>query len=139
MILGPGSRIVIDTNVYLSRFLRPASVPGRAVERALKRDFILVSTPTVLELRDVLSRRKFARYVDPREAGPFLSRIRSIAEHIEVVSRIEACRHPKDNKFLELAVDGRADLILTGDRDLLTLHPIRGIPIVTPMQYLAED
>jgi predicted nucleic acid-binding protein len=40
---------------------------------------------------------------------------------------------------LELAVDGQADLILTGDQDLLVLNPFRGIPIVTPMQYLAED
>ena len=139
MKLRPGSRIVIDTNVYLSRFLRPTSVPGRAVERAMKRNITLVSTSTLIELRDVLSRRKFARYVDPREAEPYLSRITSAAEHIEVLSKIEACRHPKDNKFLELAIDGRAHLILTGDQDLLVLSPFRGISIVTPAQYLAED
>jgi len=139
MSLRPRSRIVIDTNVYLSRYLRPTSVPGRAVERALERDITLVSLPTLLELRDVLNRRKFSRYVNQSEASPFLNRVAGAAEQIEVLSQIEICRHPKDNKFLALAVDGHADLILTGDQDLLVLNPFRGIAVVTPMQYLAED
>jgi putative PIN family toxin of toxin-antitoxin system len=130
---------VIDTNVYLSRFLRPTSVPGRALERAIKGNILLISTPTLLELRDVLARKKFARYVDPHEAEPFLSRVAQAAEHVHIVSCIHACRHPKDDKFLELAIDGKADLILSGDRDLLFLSPFRNVPIVTPMQYLAED
>jgi len=139
MSLRPRSRIVIDTNVYLSRYLRPTSVPGRAVQRALERDITLVSLPTLLELRDVLNRRKFSRYVNQSEASPFLNRVAGAAEQIEVLSQIEICRHPKDNKFLALAVDGHADLILTGDQDLLVLNPFRGIAVVTPMQYLAED
>src|SRR5271165_1660088 len=105
MSLRPRSRIVIDTNVYLSRYLRPTSVPGRAVERALERDITLVSLPTLLELRDVLNRRKFSRYVNQSEASPFLNRVAGAAEQIEVLSQIEICRHPKDNKFLALAVD----------------------------------
>ena len=139
MSLRPRSRIVIDTNVYLSRYLRPTSVPGRAVQRALERDITLVSLPTLLELRDVLNRRKFSRYVNQSEASPFLNRVAGAAEQIEVLSQIEICRHPKDNKFLALAVDGHADLILTGDQDLLVVNPFRGIAVVTPMQYLAED
>jgi predicted nucleic acid-binding protein len=55
-----------------------------------------------------------------------------------VYSSIQACRDPKDNKFLELAVDGHAALILTRDRDLLVLSRFRGISLVNPMQYLAE-
>jgi predicted nucleic acid-binding protein len=47
-----------------------------------------------------------------------------------------ACRDPTDDKFLELAVSGNADLILSGDKDLLTLHPFRGIPIVTPAAFV---
>jgi uncharacterized protein len=46
------------------------------------------------------------------------------------------CRHPEDNKFLELAIDGRADVIITGDAHLLELHPFRGIPILQPAAYL---
>jgi len=58
---------------------------------------------------------------------------------VPVFTTIRVCRDPRDDKFLELAVDGRADLILTGDSDLLTLHPFRGIAILTPAQYLEPD
>ncbi len=136
---GYRNRIVIDTNVYLSRFLRPTSVPGRAVERALETDIPLLSAVILSELRDVLTRPKFARYVDLNEAEPFLLRIIDAAQQIDGHTRIEACHDPRDNKFLELAVDGHADLILSGDQDLLVLRTFRGIPIVNPTQYLAED
>jgi predicted nucleic acid-binding protein len=53
-----------------------------------------------------------------------------------ITERIVACRDPTDDKFLELAVSGNADLILSGDKDLLTLHPFRGIPIVTPAAFV---
>jgi putative PIN family toxin of toxin-antitoxin system len=109
------------------------------VERAFAADVPLVSRATLLELQAVLLRDKFARYVDRRDIDPFLNYISETAEQISTHSTIRACRHAKDNKFLELAVDGQADLILTGDQDLLALHPFRGIAIITPMQYLAED
>lgn len=50
--------------------------------------------------------------------------------------RIRACRDPKDDKFLELAVNGSASLIITGDKDLLALDPFRGIGIITPAGFL---
>ena len=49
---------------------------------------------------------------------------------------IRACRDPRDDKFLQVAVDGRANLILTGDLDLLALHPFAGVAIVSPAAYL---
>ena len=58
------------------------------------------------------------------------------AELIVITERIVACRDPHDDKFLELAVNGRADLIVSGDGDLLALHPFRGIPIVTPAVFV---
>jgi len=62
-------------------------------------------------------------------------RIFSKAELITIVERITACRDPTDDKFLELAVNGRADMIVTGDLDLLVLHPFRGIPIITSVAF----
>lgn len=53
-----------------------------------------------------------------------------------VTERIAACRDPTDDKFLELAVNGRGDLIVSGDGDLLVLNPFRGIPIVSPTTFL---
>jgi putative PIN family toxin of toxin-antitoxin system len=131
-------RVVIDTNVYVSRFLRESSTPGRALEFALRNEVVLLSRATFEELRATLSKPKLARYLDPNEFGPFLRELIESSEIVEPYTVIRACRHPKDDKFLELAIDGRADLILTGDNDLLALHPFRGISILSPMQYLGQ-
>jgi predicted nucleic acid-binding protein len=55
---------------------------------------------------------------------------------VPITERIAGCRGPTDDKFLELTVNGHADLIVTGDRDLLALNPFRGIPIVTPAAFV---
>jgi uncharacterized protein len=55
---------------------------------------------------------------------------------IEPKEQINECRDPKDNKYLELAVSGKAEAIVTGDTDLLVLHPFRDIQIVTPQEFL---
>lgn len=59
-----------------------------------------------------------------------------IAETISVTTAVTACRDPRDDKFLSLAFAGEADLIITGDDDLLVLHPFQGVSIVTPRQFL---
>jgi predicted nucleic acid-binding protein len=53
-----------------------------------------------------------------------------------IIYSIQACRDPRDDKFLEVAVHGQSDLIVTGDGDLLALHPFRGIDILAPAAYL---
>jgi putative PIN family toxin of toxin-antitoxin system len=90
----------------------------------------------MLELADVLSRPKFDRYINLEDRQQFLRLLGGIVELVPVVVTIHACRDPKDDKFLDLAVSGNANLILTGDDDLLALHPFRGIAILTPAQYL---
>ncbi len=59
------------------------------------------------------------------------------AEAVTTVEVVTACRDPTDDKFLELAINGRADVVITGDRDLLVLHPFRGIPIVSPATFIS--
>jgi len=65
-----------------------------------------------------------------------LEEFQALATFIQILTPIRACRDPKDDKFLEVAVHGRADAIVTGDADLLALHPFRGIAILTPADYL---
>ena len=132
-------RIVIDTNVYVSFFIRPESVPARAVAKAWRQDKTLVSLKTWTELRIVLKRPKLARYIESGLLDPFLRNVWTVAEPITITSPIRACRDPRDDKFLEVAVHGRADLIVTGDADLLALHPFRGIAILTPAEYLGRE
>ena len=131
-------RIVIDTNVYLSRALRGASVPGRAVDKAWLEAETLLSTATWTELQIVLRRAKFAPFLRPVDVKNFLAQVWELALHIPDPPAIRACRDPKDDKFLEVATHGRADAIITGDQDLLTLNPFRGIAILTPAEYLAH-
>jgi len=53
-----------------------------------------------------------------------------------IQTRITICRDPRDNKFLELAVDGKAQIIITGDQDLLILNPFENIDVLTPRDFL---
>jgi putative PIN family toxin of toxin-antitoxin system len=133
------ARIVIDTNVYVSRALRQGSVPGMAVDKAWLEATTLFSDATWLELQAVLKRAKFARYIQAGTLGPYLVKVREHSSLISIPTPIRACRDPKDDKFLEVAVHGRADVIVTGDTDLLALNPFRGIAILTPAEYLERE
>ncbi|MGD0182708.1 MAG: putative toxin-antitoxin system toxin component, PIN family [Terriglobales bacterium] len=129
-------RIVADTNCLVSRLLLPSSVPGDAVRRAADSGLLLASEATMNELADVLARPKFDRYISLADRQQFLRLLGRVAEFVPIVYPIRECRDPKDDKFLELALNGRAHLIITGDADLLALHPWREIAIVTPARYL---
>lgn len=131
-------RVVIDTNTLISRLLLPASVPAQAVRKAVAEVQLLASDATMMELADVLARPKFGPYVTIAERQEFLRLFDRIAERIPIIHMVHACRDPKDDKFLELAVNGEAHLIITGDADLLTLRPFRGINILTPASYLTR-
>ncbi|NUM49290.1 MAG: putative toxin-antitoxin system toxin component, PIN family [Anaerolineales bacterium] len=85
---------------------------------------------------DVLGREKFNKYVSEEERLEFLSGLLQEVELIEISEPVSECRDPKDDKFLELAVNGKAECIISGDGDLLSLHPFREITIVTPRDFL---
>jgi len=89
-------------------------------------------------LNDIFGRDKFDRYVIREDRERFLVAFLRAAIAIEITEPIAACRDPKDDKFLELAVSGGATCIVTEDNDLLALHPFRGIPIVSVEQFLAS-
>ena len=91
------------------------------------------------KLDQVLKREGFDRYVTEQERMEFLAVLLREATLIQVDVHIGACRDPKDNKFLELAVSGQADCIVRGDQDMLVLHPFHGMPIVTPRGFVDEE
>ena len=129
-------RIVVDTNVFVSAIIFPSSVPRQVVDHALDQDVLLLSEATMSELTGILSRTKFNHYVSREERLLFLAQIGSVAEFVPIIRLVRECRDPKDDKFLEVALNGRADVIITGDADLLALHPWRGIEILSPTDYL---
>jgi len=134
----PPRRWVVDTNALISRLLLPTSVSAHAVQKALSSGDLIVSDATLQELADVLGRPKFNKYLSPEERREFFQLLSRVAIRIEVLRPIKACRDPKDDKFLELAINGRADAIITGDEDLLVLHPFFGIPILSPKSFLDQ-
>ncbi len=129
--------MVIDTSAVVSAVLLPQSVPRQAFDRASTVGTVLLSAATLGELNDVLRRPRFEKYLREAERLEFLAALVGSAEIIEVTEVVTDLRDPKDNKFLELAVSGRANYIISGDQDLLVLNPFRGILIVTPQAFLA--
>lgn len=132
--------IVLDTNLIVSAALLPKSTSGRALLKALQYGELVVSDATWAELLQVLHRPKFDRYfAPPARRAEFLDLLARSVRWCDVTSRTGDCADPKDNKFLELACDAPAMLIVTGDDDLLRLHPWRGVRIVAPAAFTAED
>jgi uncharacterized protein len=129
---------VCDANVIVSALLFEESAPGRAFGAALDQGGILLSADVFAEITEVLRRPKFDRYLTREERDAFLKELLRQATLVEVSESITDCRDPKDNKYLELAVAGKARCLVSGDRDLLDLHPFRGIPIRTPQEFLAD-
>ncbi len=135
---GGFGRCVCDTNVLVSLLLRRQSTPALAVARALTGSGKLLASPATLgELDEVLMRPKFDRYVSRAVRAQFLIDLMPVIELVRPEARIRACRDPRDDKFLELAAHGRADTIITGDADLLALHPFHGVAILSPQAFLA--
>ena len=130
-------RVVIDTNVVVSAALLPRSLPRQAFDWSLEHGTLLISSATVAELNDVLRRPRFDTYVHEDERLAILAALVRDAELVEVTEVVTDCRDPKDNKF-ELALNGKATHIVSGDGDLLVLHPFRGNPILTPQGFLAQ-
>lgn len=132
-------RVVLDTNVLIGGLLSTTSTPARAVEQAISSGQLLASTDTLRELMTKLLSPKFDRYVLRERRDALLLRLAPLIEIVEVVQRVQACRDPEDDKFLEVAFNGRADVVVSGDRDLLELNPFRGIAILAPAAYVERQ
>ncbi|HRQ38391.1 MAG TPA: putative toxin-antitoxin system toxin component, PIN family [Chloroflexota bacterium] len=127
---------VFDTNVVISALLLKNSVSRLAFDKAIVDGRLLISLETIDELNDVLKRPKFNKYVTEKERRQFVATLVQDAELVTITQQIAICRDPKDDKFLELAISGEADCIVSGDKDLLSLHPFQGISIVRPDAFL---
>ena len=129
-------RCVFDTNVLVSALLLPDSKPRHALDMALRKGKVLLSFAALAELYEVLSRKRFRRYVDEEDIRSFLAALTREGEWVDVDVKIQACRDAKDDKFLEVALSGHGTHIVTGDSDLLALNPFQGIEILPPHRFL---
>lgn len=128
-------RIVLDTNVYISAFLYGGK-PKQVLELVLARQVhLLISIPLQSELQRVL-RDKFS--FTPRDLAAKTDVLWKHAEWISPRRRLSLCRDESDNRVLECAAEGRADVVVTGDRDLLDLPAMEGFAILTPAEFLSR-
>lgn len=134
-------RAVVDTGVLVSGLIRPRGTIGDVLHALRDGRFTTIySTPMMVEVIDVLGRAKFrAKYhVQFDDITALVNLIRLRGELVIPKRVITVCRDPKDNKFLEAALAGEAEAIVTGDDDLLTLHPFEGVDILRPAEFLAR-
>ena len=134
-------RVVVDTNILVRAIIKPDGSVGPVLLHFRRGDYTLLYAQSLLEeLIDVLNRprirTKYQLFDDDIQTVVGLILLRG--EVVTPRQPITVCRDPKDDKFLEVAVEGEADLIVSGDEDLLTLHPFRGIPILSPRDFLSK-
>jgi len=127
---------VFDTNTLISRLLTPGGVPAKAVDHALTNGILLVSEDTMNELARVLDRPKFDPYVSRENRRQFISLLGGVARLVPIARKVHVCRDPKDDMFLDVALNGEAKAIITGDADLLALNPFHGVRIAKPAEFL---
>lgn len=134
-------RVVVDTGILVSALIRPKGTVGNVLHALRDGRFIAIySTPMMLEVTDVLDRPKIQEkyHVQPEDIIALINLVRLRGELVIPKDTVTACRDPKDNKFLEAALAGEADAIVTGDDDLLVLHPFEGVDILRPVEFLAR-
>ena len=129
---------VFDTNSLISALLIKTSISRQAFDKALDHYRIIISDETAAEFDDVAGREKFETYLKVGEREAFEELLHREAQFVEVTETVEASRDPDDDKFLELAVAGEAEVIISGDKDLLVLDPFRDVRIVRPRTFVEE-
>jgi len=132
-------RAVVDTNILIRALIKPQGTVGPVLTHLRDGDYtLLYADPLLDELiaKLTLPRIRNKYHLSDEDVETVLALILLRGEPVTPQRRITACRDPKDNIVLEVAVDGGADFIVTGDNDLLVLHPFEGIPIIGPAEFL---
>lgn len=133
-------RAVIDTNVLVSALIKPSGAPGRVLDCLLEGGFTLVLSPDLIgELRRSLGYTRIRKYLrlSGEECEALLAQLSMIGDSVDGTLALEVeLRDPKDRMVVMAAVEGRADCIVTGDKDLIVIGDFPGVAIVTPRAFL---
>ena len=129
------TRVVLDTNVLVSG-LGWSGPPAAIVDAVTAGELTLLSSSALrAELRRVLSYPKLAKvFANPDAIADLVA---SASVEVLTTTQLQVVADDSDNRVLEAALDGGADYIVSGDDDLLALGSFEGIPIVTPVIFLA--
>jgi len=135
----PDKYFVADANVIISAAIFVSQKPTLALQKILLEGTLAFSEDILQEYAETLSRKRFDKYVSIEKRLNFLQQLTASGTLIAIKNKIQACRDPKDDKYLELALAYSAKCIVTGDADLLILHPFKDIPVLTPAEFLADS
>ncbi len=130
------SRVVLDTSTLIGAILKPQSIPAQALNLATEHAEILVSEETLAELAQVIERTHLDQYRSPEERQTFYRTYAEVALLVAVSKPVVACRDPKDDKFLSVAVAGGASLVVSSDRDLLSMQKFGDIHLLSARAFV---
>jgi len=128
-------KVVIDTNLWIS-FLISRNNEKLDFLFSSGKIRLLFSERLFAEFIRVASREKFKKYFSESDIEEFLEKIKQVAKLVHTYSIQTQCRDAKDNFLLELAIDGKADYLVTGDNDLLILQTVQKTKIVRMNDFL---
>ena len=123
-------RVILDTNLWISFLI---SKDFTAIDNLIQGQDItlLFSSESLEEFLEVAQRPKFKKFFSVKDIEKLLEIFDQFAELIRIKSNLKLCRDPKDNFLLNMAVDGKADYLVTGDKDLLVIEQIKRTQIIT--------
>ncbi len=129
----PLLRVILDTNIYISAALSPKGSSARVLALARRRRFKLITSQYIInEIGKIL--RRLGR--EERDIIKQLKEITHIAEIVQPTTSIRIVRDPKDDAIIEAAVDSKADMVVSLDKDLLTLKAYNNIPVLHVVDLL---
>jgi putative PIN family toxin of toxin-antitoxin system len=140
-VLPEYSKVVVDTNVLLSAALSSRGAPAELVDRLLAEGRLIFSEATFAELESRIWKPKFDRYIPIERRKQILLELNSVAMWVEIPVAISIqafSRDVKDDPFIHAALAAGASRLISGDDDLLCLHPLDKLHIVTPRAALDE-
>lgn len=129
-------KVVVDTNIFVSAFLGSKNAKLIVRDIFMEQYLLIMSQEQLQEIKGVLQRPKFSKYIHPHELDELISLLSLKSIIPSNYGKINDCRDKKDNIILEAAVYGNADFIITGDEDLLTLNPYRWVKILSPITFI---
>jgi len=128
-------KIILDTNIWIS-FLINRDFKKLDVQLTKRNIRFLFSEELMEEFLEVARRPKLKKFFSKQNLNQLVENFENYGEFIRIKSKMNLCRDPKDNFLLNLAIDGKADFLVTGDKDLLVLDKIGDTRIITMREFL---
>lgn len=128
-------KYICDTNILLSSLLSSSTPPAKTVDFIKEHGIFSFSQATLSEFSEVLKRPKFDKFLSKDKRLNFINEIIELSIIYEIYQKVDICRDPKDNKFLDIAIASYSDFLITGDDDLLVLEKIGNTSIITPREF----